>query len=219
MLKLAVFDVDGTLTKVESCWRFVHEKLGTWEKGGKINAELYFNGVISYEEWARLDASLWRGLSIEKIRGIVSEIPYMDGVREVFSFLRENNVKIVLLTAGLSLLAERIAEEIGVDDYVANELETENGRVTGRVKVRVSVSNKGEVLEELMKRFNAKPYECMAVGDDETMIPVFRKVALSIAFNPCNVKVEKQAKIVVKARNLKEIIPYIKEFMKRKSNV
>ena len=219
MLKLAVFDVDGTLTKVESCWRFVHEKLGTWEKGGKRNAELYFNGVISYEEWARLDASLWRGLSIEKIRGIVSEIPYMDGVREVFSFLRENNVKIVLLTAGLSLLAERIAREIGVDDYVANELETENGRVTGRVKVRVSVSNKGEVLEELMKRFNAKPYECMAVGDDETMIPVFRKVALSIAFNPCNVKVEKQAKIVVKARNLKEIIPHIEEFMKRKSNV
>jgi len=219
MLKLAVFDVDGTLTKVESCWRFVHEKLGTWEKGGKINAELYFNGVISYEEWARLDASLWRGLSIEKIRGIVSEIPYMDGVREVFSFLRENNVKIVLLTAGLSLLAERIAREIGVDDYVANELETENGRVTGRVKVRVSVSNKGEVLKELMKRFDAKPYECMAVGDDETMIPVFRKVALSIAFNPCSDKVEKQAKIVIKARNLKEIIPHIKEFMKRKSNV
>jgi len=219
MLKLAVFDVDGTLTKVESCWRFVHEKLGTWEKGGKRNAELYFNRVISYEEWARLDASLWRGLSIDKIRGIVSEIPYMDGVREVFSFLRESNVKIVLLTAGLSLLAERIAGEIGVDDYVANQLETENGRVTGRVKVRVSVSNKGEVFEELMKRFDAKPYECMAVGDDETMIPVFRKVALSIAFNPCSVKVEKQAKIVVKARNLKEIIPYIKEFMKRKSNV
>jgi len=219
MLKLAVFDVDGTLTKVESCWRFVHEKLRTWEKGGKRNAELYFNRVISYEEWARLDASLWRGLSIEKIRGIVSEIPYMDGVREVFSFLRESNVKIVLLTAGLSLLAERIAGEIGVDDYVANQLETENGRVTGRVKVRVSVSNKGEVFEELMKRFDAKPYECMAVGDDETMIPVFRKVALSIAFNPCSVKVEKQAKIVVKARNLKEIIPYIKEFMKRKSNV
>ena len=219
MLKLAVFDVDGTLTKVESCWRFVHEKLGTWEKGGKRNAELYFNRVISYEEWARLDASLWRGLSIDKIRGIVSEIPYMDGVREVFSFLRESNVKIVLLTAGLSLLAERIAGEIGVDDYVANQLETENGRVTGRVKVRVSVSNKGEVFEELMKRFDAKPYECMAVGDDETMIPVFRKVALSIAFNPCSVKVEKQAKIVVKARNLKEIIPHIKEFMKRKSNV
>ena len=219
MLKLAVFDVDGTLTKVESCWRFVHEKLGTWEKGGKRNAELYFNRVISYEEWARLDASLWRGLSIEKIRGVISEIPYMDGVREVFSSLRENNVKIVLLTAGLSLLAERIAREIGVDDYVANELETENGRVTGRVKVRVSVSNKGEVLKELMKRFDAKPYECMAVGDDETMIPVFRKVDLSIALNPCNVKVEKQAKIVVKARNLKEIIPHIEEFMKRKSNV
>lgn len=39
MLKLSVFDVDGTLTRVESCWQFIHEKLGTWEKGEKENIE------------------------------------------------------------------------------------------------------------------------------------------------------------------------------------
>lgn len=208
-LKLAVFDVDGTLTEVESCWRFIHERLGTWLNGGERNAELFFRGEISYDEWARLDVSLWKGTPLSKIRKIVSEIPYRNGVSEVFQFLRGRGVKIVLLSAGLSLIAEQIAKEIGVDDYVANELEVSEGKLTGEVKIRVSIKNKGEVLEKLLEKFGVKPNECVAVGDDPTMIPVFQKVGLSIAFNPQNREVEKWAKITVKGKTLKAILPLI----------
>ena len=147
--KLAVFDVDGTLTGVESCWRFIHEWLGTWE-GGRRNAGLYFSGEISYDDWAQMDAALWRGVSLEKIRGIIAEIRFINGIREVFEFLKGNGMKIVLLTAGLALLTERIAREFPVDCYVANELEVENGRLTGKVKVKVSLENKGEILNGLL---------------------------------------------------------------------
>ena len=208
-LKLAVFDVDGTLTEVDSCWRFIHERLGTWRNGGERNAELFFRGEISYDEWARLDVSLWKGVPLRKIRSIVSAIPYVEGVSEVFQFLRGRGVKIVLLSAGLSLIAERIAKEIGVDGYVANELEVSEGKLTGEVKIRVSIKNKGEVLEKLLEKFGVKPNECVAVGDDPTMIPVFQKVGLSIAFNPQNMEVEKWAKITVKGKTLKAILPLI----------
>jgi len=217
--RLAVFDVDGTLTRVESCWQFIHERLGTWEGGGKVNAQLYFSGKISYEDWARLDAALWKGVSLEKIRGIVAGIQLMDGVEEVFDFLRKNEVRIALLTAGLNLLAERIAKHVPVDCYIANELEVKNGILTGRVRVRTSLENKGEILNGLLEKFNAKPKECLAVGDDETMIPVFKKVGLGIAFNTRSLKVEKYAKVTVKAKSLKEIIPHIEKYMKCKSNV
>jgi len=217
--RLAVFDVDGTLTRVESCWRFIHERLGTWEKGGKRNAELYFSGEISYDDWARMDVALWKGISLKKIRGIVAEIQLVDGIKEVFEFLKRNEVKIVLLTAGLTLLAERLAENFPVDCYVANELEVEGGRLTGRVKVKVSLKNKGEILNKLLEKIDAKPEECLAVGDDETMIPVFQKVGLSIAFDPRSPKVEKYAKVIVKAKSLKEIIPHVEKYMKCKGNV
>ena len=217
--KLAVFDVDGTLTRVESCWRFIHEWLGTWESDGKRNARLYFSGEISYNDWAQMDAALWRGVSLEKIREIIAEIQFIDGIGEVFEFLKGNGMKIVLLTAGLALLAERIARKFPVDCYVANKLEVENGRLTGRVRVKVSLENKGEILNELLEKFSIKPEECLAVGDDETMIPVFQKVGLSIAFNPRSPKVEKYAKVTVKAKSLKEIIPHIEKYMKCKGNV
>jgi phosphoserine phosphatase len=208
-IRLAVFDVDGTLTKVESCWRFVHERLGTWKGGGERNAELYFEGKLSYSEWAKRDVLLWKEVPVERIKQIIWEIPYVDGVKEVFDFLRKKGVKIVLLSAGLSLLAEKIAGEIGCDCYVANELEILDGKVTGNVRVHVSLSNKGEVLRELLRRFRVKPDECLAVGDDKTMVPVFQEVAISIAFNPRSSDVERYAKITVKGETLREILPWI----------
>ena len=68
--RLAVFDVDGTLTRIESCWQFIHERLDTWEKGGKVNAQLYFSGKISYDDWARLDAVVALGNSSRSNRKI-----------------------------------------------------------------------------------------------------------------------------------------------------
>ena len=64
-LKLVVFDVDGTLIKVNSSGQFLHKKLGTWHKG-KQHAKQFHQGTITYEEWAKLDVSLWKGLTIKK---------------------------------------------------------------------------------------------------------------------------------------------------------
>jgi len=212
-LKLGVFDVDGTLTSVESCWRFIHERLGTWRDVGERNAELFFRGVISYDEWARRDVLLWKGKRLSEIRRIVHEVPYVDGIKEVFQFLRRRGIKIVLLSAGLSLMAERIAQDVGVDGYVANELEVVDGQLTGKVRIRVSVENKDKILRKILGKFGLEPKECFAVGDDQTMIPVFQNVGLGIAFNPQNKEVCKYAKITIKKKDLREIIPHVKEYL------
>ena len=207
-LRLVVFDVDGTLTRVVSSWQFLHERLGTWDRG-KRYAEQFFRGVITYEDWARLDASLWRGLKLERVRQIVDSIPYTHGAQDVVATLRRNGFKVVLLSAGLSVVTERIEREIEVDGSLANELKVENSFLTGEVKVNVSVDNKHTALDRMLKKFNLRMNECAAVGDDETLIPLFERVSLSIAFNPRSWAVEQQADIVVKGDNLREVLPYL----------
>jgi len=207
-LRLVVFDVDGTLTKVVSSWQFLHERLDTWDRG-KQYAEQFFRGIITYEDWARLDASLWRGLKVERVRQIVDSIPYATGAQDVITILRRNGFKVVLLSAGLSVVTERIKREIGVDDSLANDLKVENGFLTGEVKVNVSVDNKDAVLLRMLKKFNLGIDECAAVGDDETMIPLFENVRLSIAFNPRSWVVEERADVVVKGDDLREVLPYL----------
>ena len=207
-LRLVVFDVDGTLTKAVSSWQFLHERLGTWDRG-KQYAEQFFREVITYEDWARLDASLWRGLKLESVRQIVDSIPYTNGAQDVIATLRRNGFKVVLLSAGLSLVTERIEREIRLDGSSANELKVVNGLLTGEVKVNVSVDNKDTVLLSMLKKFNLGIDECAAVGDDETLIPLFEGVSLSIAFNPRSWLVEEKADIVVKSDDLREVLPYL----------
>jgi len=207
-LRLVVFDVDGTLTKVVSSWQFLHERLGTWDKG-KRYAERFFRGVITYEDWARLDASLWGSLKLGRVRQIVDSIPYTNGAQDVIATLRGNGFKVVLLSAGLSVVTERIEREIRLDGSLANELKVENGLLTGEVKVNVSVDNKDTVLLRMLKKFNLGIDECAAVGDDETLIPLFEGVSLSIAFNPRSWVVEEKADIVVKSDDLREVLPYL----------
>jgi len=205
--KLVVFDVDGTLMKSFS-WQYLHEALGTWN-GGKKYFEQFFHGEITYEEWACLDAALWRGQPLEKILQIVNGMPYSDGAREVLTSLRGKGFKVVLLSAGLTLVTERIRNEIGVDAALANELIVKNGFLTGEVKVNVSFNNKDEALNSILKKFNAEMKDCIAVGDDETLISLFEKVGLAIAFNPSSENVKKHADIVVKSNDLNDILPHI----------
>lgn len=207
-LRLVVFDVDGTLMNAVSSWQFLHERLGTWDKG-KQYAEQFFRGAITYEDWARQDASLWGGLKLEKVRQIIDGIQYTIGARGVVTTLRRNGFKVVLLSAGLSLVKERIEREIGVDDSLANDLKVEKGFLTGEVKVNVAIDNKDTVLLRMLKKFNLGIDECAAVGDDETMIPLFEKVSLPIAFNPRSWAVEEKAKVVVKSDDLREVLPYL----------
>lgn len=207
-LRLVVFDVDGTLTKVASSWQFLHEKLGTWDKDRRY-AEQFFQGAITYEDWARLDASLWAGLKFEAVQKIVDSLPYTKGAREVITTLRSGGLKVVLISAGLSLVTERIKREMEVDDSLANDLKVENGFLTGHVEVNVSVDNKDAVLGRMLEKFNLGMDECAAVGDDETQIFLFEKVGLSIAFNPRSWVVEERADVVIKGDDLRRVLPYL----------
>ncbi len=207
-LKLVVFDVDGTLVKIASSWQFLHKKLGTWGKG-KQHAKQFFRGAITYEDWARMDASLWKGVKIERIKQIVDMIPYATGAQEVIATLRRNGLKVILLSAGLSIVTKRVQREMRTDYDLANELKVEDGLITGDVEVNVSVYNKDKVLQSILKKFGLRMDECAAVGDDETLIPLFKRVGLSVAFNARSEAVKNKADFVVEGSDLQKVLPLL----------
>lgn len=207
-MRLVVLDVDGTLLTAVSSWKFLHEKFGTWDKGEQY-AERFFQGAISYAEWAKLDASLWSGLKLESVIRAIDSIPYTQGAKAVITTLRAGGLKVVLLSAGLSLVTKRIEREIGVDGTAANVLEFKNGYLTGEVAVKVSMDNKDRVLEDMLERYGLTFDECAAVGDDETLLPLFQRVNISIAFNPRSSVVAEKADYVVKSDDLREVLPLL----------
>jgi len=195
--KLVVFDVDGVLTEVESIWRYLHRKLGTL-KQAEVNAKAYYNGLISYEEWAKRDVALWRGIPKEVLISIVNNIPLRRGARDLISFLKAKGLIVVALSAGLSLITRRIKDVLGLDRELSNDLIFDkNGKVSGDVVVKVRADNKGLVLKKLLNEYNLTGKECIAVGDSEVDIPMFKEVGLSVAFSPKDIKVAEAADVTI----------------------
>jgi phosphoserine phosphatase len=206
-IKLVIFDIDGTILQTYS-WQHIHEKLGTWNQAKKYHDQ-FFRNQINYEEWARLDATLWKNQPTAKIRQIISQMPYTEGAKQTLKALKQAGIRTYLLSAGLAQVAERIQEETEVDGYTANNLVAEDGVLTGEVEVYVSFHDKDRHLPFILQRFNLTPQECAAVGDDPTLISLFKKVALAVAFNPTDKTVEEHASITVKSNDLRDILPYI----------
>jgi len=205
-ISLVIFDLDGTLTPVENIWRFLHERFGTWERG-RVAAQKYYRGEITYKEWAENDAGYWAGEPVARFKEALDQIPYRRGVPEVFRALAKNNIRTGIVSAGLSLLADRVAGELGADIAVSNELETNNGYLTGRIAVRVSVKEKRLVVEQIAERLGIPLKETALVGDrgnDLTVPDCFK-----VAFKPIDSLAKEKADVVIHDDDITRILQYL----------
>ncbi len=203
---MVVFDLDGTLTPVDSLWRYLHDAFGTWDKA-KAGAQKYRRGEISYETWAETDARYWAGAPLTQMQSILEAIPYREGVRAVFNELRRKDVKTVILSAGLSLLADKAANELGADLSIANELRTDDGRLTGGIIVKVAVNDKEEIVERLASQFNVPLRDVALVGD--RAFDISNEECLKIAYKPKDEVTRRGADFVVEDNDMIAILQYL----------
>ena len=205
-IRVVVFDLDGTLTEVDSLWRYLHDAFGTWDRG-QVAAERYRDGEISYKEWAEADAKDWAGCSMVEVNSVVEGIRYREGAKDVFHELRRRGVKIVILSAGLSILAEKAARDLGADLAVANELRVDDGRLTGEIDVKVGVDSKKGLVKEIASGFGVPLREVALVGDRG--FDLANPECLKIAFMPKDDVAKSEAHHVIETADLRAILQYL----------
>jgi phosphoserine phosphatase len=167
-IKLVAFDLDGTLVEEKSSWRKVHEFFGTEEKSDE-GLKLYVDGKINYEQFVAHDLSLWpKGISKNVFNYVFSKIPLSEGAKEVVTEIKKRGKLVAIVSSGISLLAEKVSKELGVDFFIANEIVfDEKGRSTGSGIATVDLNKKDEALLKILEKVNIKPQEVLGVGDSE----------------------------------------------------
>jgi phosphoserine phosphatase len=189
--KLIVFDIDGTITKHISSWRYIHEKLGLWDILARKYQEQFLAGKISYRRFCELDAAHWKGIKRDKLQEAFRNVEYSKNARRAIKKLKRSGFKLAAISTGLQFITDRIKEELEFDYVIGNRLNTRNGRLTGGVTINIGHGAKGKTVRAILKRFGVKPHEMIAVGDSEGDIPMIKLAGYSIAFNSSSERLSK----------------------------
>lgn len=180
--EMVVFDMDGTLVREGSCWEVVHKHFGVMEEA-RENLESWKNGKISYEEFMRRDIELWKPTPhISDIKEILSDFQYPPKAPEVMEEIKNRGYRTAIISGGIDVLAEMVAQELSIDHVYANGIEIdEAGYLTGEGVERVDPDNKRKVLSALTEELDIDPDHVVSVGDSVYDTDLFEYSGMGIA--------------------------------------
>jgi phosphoserine phosphatase len=214
-IELVVFDMDGVLTDTISSWKYIHDYFGG---SNARSVDEYLKGKIDDMEFIKRDVALWKEngkpIKKEKLVDILSDVPLMNGAKKCMTFLRSKGVKTAIVSAGLDILAQRVAKDLGIDYVFANGIKSdERGFVTGEGLLNVRLMYKDEAVERLAAQSKISHDKIVAVGNSCFDIPMFEICGAGIAFNPEDECVRESADFVVEGKDLSKLISVFEQFI------
>ena len=115
---------------------------------------------------------------------ISRNLPLTDGAELVAKTLKGLGYKLGILSGGFTFVGEYLKEKLGFDYMYANELDIENGVVTGKVVGDiVDGEKKAILLRQIAQKENLALEQTIAVGDGANDLPMIGIAGLGVAFN------------------------------------
>ena len=182
MRRLICFDMDSTLIQTE-CIDELAERAGVGEQVREIT-ERAMRGEIDFKESFTQRVALLKGLDVSVMKDIAENLPITEGVERLMFVLKRYGYKIAILSGGFTYFGEYLQQRFGFDYVYANELEIEDGKLTGRyVGDVVDGKRKSELLKLIAQVEKVDIAQTIAVGDGANDLPMLSEAGLGIAFH------------------------------------
>lgn len=201
-IRAVFFDLDGTLVRYqgvayESSWGAIGLAAGVGKEWDEL-LQRFREKPDRYPEWVQENARLLKGIPVRAVAEKIFPPPYAPGVPETIAQLKDFGLILGIVSSGVSLVAQRVKEDLGLDFFVANELLVANGVFTGEARVLVGLADKLQAVLREAARLGLDLKEIAFVGDHVNDIPVLKAVGLGIAYAPKDRRVAEAAHVVVK---------------------
>ncbi|WP_367111975.1 phosphoserine phosphatase SerB [uncultured Psychrobacter sp.] len=188
--KLICFDMDSTLIEQEVIVELA-KTAGVGEQVAAIT-EAAMRGEIDFDESFAQRVSLLKGTPTSVLDEICARLTLSTGARTTVSAFKALGYHTVLVSGGFTYFARYIAEELGIDEVHANNLDIEEGEVTGHVQLPiVNGDKKAAIVAQIAERLELDLTQVVCVGDGANDLPMMANADLGVAYH---------AKPIVQAR-------------------
>ncbi|MGZ3789923.1 MAG: phosphoserine phosphatase SerB [Bacteriovorax sp.] len=180
--RLIVFDMDSTLIQTEVIDELA-ELCGVGEEVRAITHRA-MNGEIDFDESLKLRVSKLKGLETSRMQAVLEKLPLTQGVEEFIKTIKSLGYKVALISGGFNFFADALKIKLGLDYSFANELQIEDGKLTGHVTGTIVNANQKAILVKLIaQQENISLEQVVAIGDGANDLPMLATAGLGIAFH------------------------------------
>jgi phosphoserine phosphatase len=187
--RLLAFDMDSTLIQVEVIDELA-KRAGVGEQVAAIT-ERAMRGEMDFKRSLIERVALLKGLPESALAEVAANLLLTEGAERLLNTVKRLGYKTAILSGGFTYFGHVLQKRFGIDYVFANELEIENGVLTGRIRGEiVDGAKKAEWLIRIAQQENISLEQVVAVGDGANDLPMLSIAGLGIAF---------RAKPIVKA--------------------
>lgn len=180
--RLICFDMDSTLIETEVIDELA-DRAGVGEQVRAIT-ESAMRGEIDFKESFTRRVALLKGLDVSVMEDIARHLPITEGLERLMTILKRVGYKTAILSGGFTYFGNYLKQKYGFDYVYANELEIEDGKLTGRYAGEiVDGRRKAELLRLLCQFEQININQSIAVGDGANDLPMLNLAGLGIAFH------------------------------------
>jgi phosphoserine phosphatase len=197
-------DVDSTLIQQEVI-DLLADYAGVMPEVKEIT-EQAMAGKLDFKQSLTKRVGLLEGLSDEIFQWLKPQIELTPGVQELIAAVHRKNGKIGAVSGGFIQVLEPLANEIGLDYWMANSLEVMNGKLTGSmVGPIIDAEAKATALKSWATDSGIALEQTIAIGDGANDIQMLQCAGYAVAFRPKPV-LKQYADLVIEENSLLSLI-------------
>ena len=180
--RLVVMDVDSTLIQGEVI-EMLAAHAGCEEAVAQVT-ERAMRGELDFAESLHERVAQLRGVPESALDEVYESLAFTPGARTMIRTLKRLGYRFALVSGGFTQIIERLAADLGIDYFAANDLEVQDGALTGRVLGRVvDRAGKAEALRRFAEQAGINVRNTVAIGDGANDLDMLAAAGLGIAFN------------------------------------